>query len=61
MAAAVVILVGTPILGLTFSLPGGARAGFIAIGILYALTALVVRRGRREPAVSDTSPRSTVP
>jgi MFS family permease len=46
MAAAVVILVGTPILGLTFSLPGGARAGFIAIGILYALTALVVRRRR---------------
>ena len=46
MAAAVVILVGTPLLGLTFSLPGGGRTGFAAIAILYGLTALVVHRGR---------------
>jgi hypothetical protein len=46
MVAAVVILVGTPLIGLTFSLPGGGRTGFIAIAILYGLTALVVRRRR---------------
>jgi MFS family permease len=44
MTAAIVILVGTPLLGLTFSLPGGGRAGFLAVAFLYGLTALVVRR-----------------
>jgi MFS family permease len=44
MVAAAVILVGTPLLGLSFSLPGGGRAGFLAVAILYGLTAAVVRR-----------------
>ena len=44
MAAAVVILVGTPLLGLTFSLPGGGRVGFAVIATVWAATALVVRK-----------------
>ena len=46
MVAAVVILVGTPLLGVSFSLPGGGRAGFVVVALLYALTAFAVR-GRR--------------
>lgn len=44
MAAALVILVGTPLLGLTFSLPGGGRVGFAVIAVLWAATAAVVRK-----------------
>jgi hypothetical protein len=49
MLAAVTILVGTPLLGLTFSLPGDGRIGFLIVAVLCAMTALVVRRagGRR--------------
>jgi hypothetical protein len=49
MVAAVVILVGTPLLGVSFSLPGGGRGGFLVIAVLYGLTALAVRStgGRR--------------
>ena len=36
-AACVVILVGTPLLGLTFSLPGGGRAGFVTVAVVWAL------------------------
>jgi MFS family permease len=43
MVAATVILVGTPLLGLTFSLPGGGRAGFVVVAILTGLAALAVR------------------
>jgi MFS family permease len=43
MLAAVVILVGTPLLGLTFSLPGNGRLGFAAVALLCAVTTLVVR------------------
>jgi MFS family permease len=44
MVAAVVILAGTPLLGLSFSLPGGGRAGFLVVAALWAGTALAVRR-----------------
>jgi len=44
MVAAVTILVGTPLLGLTFSLPGDGRIGFLIAAALCASTALVVRR-----------------
>ena len=44
MVAAVTILVGTPLLGLTFSLPGDGRIGFAVVAALWAATALVVRR-----------------
>jgi MFS family permease len=45
MVAAVTILVGTPLLGLTFSLPGDGRIGFAVVAAMWAATALAVRRG----------------
>lgn len=41
MIAAVTILVGTPLLGLTFSLPGNGRLGFAAVAALCLVTVLV--------------------
>ncbi|HEY2777362.1 MAG TPA: MFS transporter [Gaiellaceae bacterium] len=41
MIAAVVILVGTPLLGLTFSLPGNGRIGFAVVAALFLVTVLV--------------------
>jgi MFS family permease len=41
MIAALTILVGTPLLGLTFSLPGEGRTGFLAVACLCLVTTLV--------------------
>ena len=38
------IVAGAPLVGLTFSLPGDGRIGFLALGILAALAALVTPR-----------------
>ena len=38
--AALVVVAGTPLVGLTFSLPGGGRIGFVALGVLTALASL---------------------
>ena len=38
------IVVGTPLVGLTFSLPGDGRIGFVVIGLLAALAALATPR-----------------
>jgi MFS family permease len=43
MVAAVTILVGTPLLGLSFSLPGNGRIGFAVVAALWAAAALAVR------------------
>jgi MFS transporter, NNP family, nitrate/nitrite transporter len=43
MVAAVTILAGTPLLGLTFSLPGDGRIGFAVVAVLWAAAALAVR------------------
>ena len=43
MLAAVTILVGTPLLGLTFSLPGDGRIGFLVVAALCCLTATVAQ------------------
>jgi MFS family permease len=43
MVAAVTILVGTPLLGLSFSLPGDGRIGFAVVAAVWAATALAVR------------------
>jgi MFS family permease len=43
MIAAATILVGTPLLGLTFSLPGNGRIGFLVVAALCCLTAAVPR------------------
>ena len=42
--AALVIVAGTPLVGLTFSLPGDGRIGFVALGALTALAALATPR-----------------
>jgi MFS family permease len=44
MVAAVTILVGTPLVGLTFSLPGDGRIGFLVVAALWAATAAAVPR-----------------
>ncbi len=55
-AASAVILVGTPLLGLAFSLPGGGRTGFLVVAALWALALLMLPSAhalgtdvRREP------------
>jgi fucose permease len=42
--ASLVIVAGTPLVGLTFSLPGDGRLGFVAIGVLAAIAALATPR-----------------
>jgi MFS family permease len=42
--ASLVIVVGTPLVGLTFALPGDGRLGFVALGVLAALAALATPR-----------------
>jgi MFS family permease len=42
--AALTIVVGTPLIGLTFSLPGDGRIGFVAVGVLAALASLATPR-----------------
>jgi len=42
--ASLAIVAGTPLVGLTFSLPGDGRIGFVALGVLAALAALATPR-----------------
>ena len=42
--ASLVIVAGTPLVGLTFSLPGDGRIGFVAAGALASLAALATPR-----------------
>lgn len=42
--ASFAIVVGTPLVGLTFSLPGDGRIGFVVLGVLAALAALATPR-----------------
>ncbi len=42
--ASLVIVAGTPLVGLTFSLPGDGRIGFVGAGLLAALAALATPR-----------------
>jgi nitrate/nitrite transporter NarK len=51
--AAAAILIGTPLLGLAFSLPGDGRAGFAVAAVLWLLPLAVLPGGRQlgvEPA-----------
>jgi nitrate/nitrite transporter NarK len=45
MTAAVTILVATPLVGLSFSLPGQGRIGFAVVAALWTAAAVTVRRG----------------
>jgi cyanate permease len=42
--ASLVIVAGTPLVGLTFSLPGDGRIGFVVVGALAALASLATPR-----------------
>jgi len=53
-AAALVIVVGTPLLGLAFSLSDDGRIGFIVVAALWAATLLVLP-SRRELGVAPTA------
>ena len=44
MVAALTILVGTPLVGITFSLPGDGRIGFVVLAALWAAAAASVPR-----------------
>jgi predicted MFS family arabinose efflux permease len=46
MWASLAIVAGTPLVGLTFSLPGDGRIGFVGLGVLAALSALATPRWR---------------
>jgi AAHS family 3-hydroxyphenylpropionic acid transporter len=47
LAATLVILVGTPLLGLTFSLPGGGRVGFVIAAVLCLAATASARKASR--------------
>ena len=57
MMAAITILVGTPLLGLTFYLPGEGRIGFLVVAGLCCATAAVVTGGGR-PRADRGRPRA---
>jgi MFS family permease len=52
--ATLLIALGTPLVGATFSMPGHGRAGFAAIAGLWALSALAVRPSKL-PALPRTA------
>jgi len=54
MIAAVTILVGTPLVGLTFSLPSDGRLGFLVVACLCLSTAFVVRDVRGSAGTADS-------
>jgi MFS family permease len=51
--ATFLILVGAPLVGFTFSLPGDGRVGFFAIAVVWALAFLAVRPSKL-PALGPT-------
>lgn len=50
LAATLVILVGTPLVGLSFSLPGDGRVGFLVAAALFAAAARATGERRPGPA-----------
>jgi MFS family permease len=56
MIAAVTILVGTPLVGLTFALPSEGRVGFLAVACLCLATAFVVRDVKDRAGTADSGP-----
>jgi MFS family permease len=58
-AASVVALVGTPLLGLTFSLPGGGRIGFAVAAGLWLGAFLLLPSAARLGAVPETATATT--
>ena len=61
--ATLVILVGTPVVGFTFALPGHGRIGFVAIAVLWCLAAVAVRPSRLPPlsrTIASTPPTAAM-
>jgi MFS family permease len=56
-AAALTIVVGAPLVGLSFSLPGGGRIGFVIVAVLWA-GALFFLPGERELGLATRAPGS---
>jgi MFS family permease len=54
MCGALTILFGVPLLGLTFSLPGGGRTGFVAVALLWGASGLAVRGALNDEPVPRT-------
>jgi len=54
MIAAVTILVGTPLVGLTFSLPSDGRVGFLVVAGLCLATTFVVRDVKDRAGTADS-------
>jgi hypothetical protein len=59
MCGALTILVGVPLLGLAFSLPGGGRTGFVAVALLWGACALAVPGALTEEPVKSVAPDPT--
>ena len=57
-AAAAVILAGTPLLGLSFGLPGDGRAGFAVVAALWLVALLVLPSARQLGAATTATTRS---
>jgi MFS family permease len=51
-AASLVVIAGTPLLGLTFSLPGDGRIGFVAVAVAWAASLLALPSSRELGAVA---------
>lgn len=52
MSANVAIVAGTPLLGLSFSIPGAGRLGFVVVALLWAASAAALP-SRRELGLVD--------
>jgi MFS family permease len=58
MIAAAVILVGNPLLGLGFSLPGEGRIGFAVVAVLWLAAVAAARSGGRRTVAPDAPGRA---
>jgi MFS-type transporter involved in bile tolerance (Atg22 family) len=59
MAANLLIVVATPLVGLSFALPGDGRLGFVVTAALWLAAVLVVPTVRElEPAPASSAPDS---
>jgi nitrate/nitrite transporter NarK len=59
--AAAAILIGTPLLGLAFSLPGGGQAGFAVVAVLWLVPLALLPRGRELGAGATGAAPATTP
>ncbi len=58
MSANLVIVAGTPLLGLSFSLPGAGRPGFVVVALLWAAAVAALPSPRELGLEPDSEPRA---